>query len=115
MSLSDIRRLTPATESHIYFQTSGFSPKPEPVLEEVIRWLRFQNQGPALAWVINDMLEMLEETRSKVAQTINADPEEILLGENATTGINVVANGIDWQAGDNVILSGLRRVIKSSQ
>ena len=105
MNLSDIRRVTPATEAHAYFQTSGFSPKPEPVVEEVIRWLRFQNQGPALGWVINDMLEMLEETRTKVAQTINADPEEILLSENATTGINIVASGIDWKPGDNVILS----------
>ena len=27
MNLSDIRRLTPATESHAYFQTSGYSEK----------------------------------------------------------------------------------------
>ena len=28
-----------------------------------------------------------------------------MLGENTTIGINIVANGINWQAGDNVILS----------
>ena len=105
MNLSDIRRLTPATENHAYFQTSGFSPKPTPVLEEVVRWLHFQNQGPALSWVVGEILEMFEDTRMKVAQTINADAEEIVLGENATIGINIVANGIDWQPGDVVILS----------
>jgi hypothetical protein len=34
MNVTDIRRLTPATENYAYFQTSGFSPKPEPVIRE---------------------------------------------------------------------------------
>ena len=51
------------------------------------------------------MLEGFEATRAKVAQSMNADSDEIVLGENTTIGINIVANGINWQAGDNVILS----------
>lgn len=105
MDIADIRRLTPATENCAYFQTSGFSPKPEPVIEEVIRWMRFQNQGPALPWVHEEMQNMLENTRARVARNLHADPAEIMLNENTTVGINVVANGIAWRAGDNVILS----------
>jgi hypothetical protein len=48
VQIGDIRRLTPAIENCAYFQTSGFSPKPEPVIEEVVRWMHYQNQGPAL-------------------------------------------------------------------
>ncbi|MEM7031204.1 MAG: aminotransferase class V-fold PLP-dependent enzyme [Chloroflexota bacterium] len=105
MKLSDIRRLTPVCESHAYFQTSGFSPKTTAVLEETIRWMHLQNQGPALPWISSQVLEMFEDTREKVGQSINADAEEIVLGENVTIGINIVANGIDWQPGDGVILS----------
>lgn len=105
MKLSDIRRLTPATEDYAYFQTSGFSPKPEPVIDEVIRLTRLVSQGPALPAVFQTMNAVLEATRAKVAQSLNADPDEIVLGENATIGINIVANGIDWQPGDNLILS----------
>lgn len=105
VTLSDIRRLTPATDNVAYFQTGGFSPKPTPVIEEVIKWLHFQNQGPALSWVANKVKDVFETTRTKVAQAINAHPDEIMLNENTTVGINVVANGIDWQPGDNVILS----------
>ena len=105
MEIADIRRLTPAVENCAYYQTSGFSPKPEPVIEEVVRWIRFQNQGPALSWVNQRVQDQLEKTRSHVACTLNAGPDEIMLNENATVGINVVANGIDWQAGDNMILS----------
>jgi len=105
LTLSDIRRLTPATDNVAYFQTGGFAPKPTPVIDEVIKWLHFQNQGPALSWVASQVNEVFEATRGKVAQAINAHSDEIMLNENTTVGINVVANGIDWQPGDNVILS----------
>ena len=105
MELSDVRRLTPAVQNIAYFCTSGFSPKPEPVVEEVARWVKFQNQGPALPHVAAKMNEKFEETRAKVATAFNADSSEIVLGENTTVGINVVANGLDWEAGDNIILS----------
>jgi selenocysteine lyase/cysteine desulfurase len=105
MILSDIRRLTPATENYAYFQTSGFSPKPEPVIDEVIRWHRFVSQGPALPEVYSRMNAILETTRTKVAQSLNVHADEIMLSANATVGINIIAHGIDWKTGDNVILS----------
>jgi len=105
MNIAEIRRLTPATENYAYFQTSGFSPKPEPVIEEVVRLTRFYSQGPALPGIYTQMQEVLEGTRAKVAQSLNATADEIVLSENTTIGINIVANGIDWQPGDNLILS----------
>ncbi|MFZ4656737.1 MAG: aminotransferase class V-fold PLP-dependent enzyme [Caldilineaceae bacterium] len=105
MNVTDIRRLTPAIENYAYFQTSGFSPKPEPVIDEVVRLTRFYSQGPALPGVYNKLQEVLEATRAKVAQSLNATADEIVLGENATIGINIVANGIAWQPGDNLILT----------
>ena len=105
MNISDIRRLTPATENYAYFQTSGFSPKPEPVIDEVVRLIRYVSQGPAVPEIAEKMNAIFEATRSKVAQSLNAHADEIVLGENATIGINIIANGINWQPGDNVILS----------
>lgn len=105
MQLTDVRRLTPITQEYAYFQSSGFSPKMEPVIEETNRWARFQNAGGAAPGINEKMLEGFEATREKVARSMNADSGEIVLGENTTIGINIVANGIDWEAGDNVILS----------
>ncbi len=105
MQLSDIRHLTPITHEYAYFQSSGFSPKMEPVIEETNRWAQFHNAGGAAPGINEKMLEGFEATRDKVAQSMNADSDEIVLGENTTIGINIVANGINWQAGDNVILS----------
>ena len=105
MQLSDIRRLTPITQEYAYFQSSGFSPKMEPVIEETNRWAHFQNSGGAAPGIHEKMLDGFEATRDKVAQSMNADSDEIVLGENTTIGINIVANGINWEPGDNVILS----------
>lgn len=105
MNISDIRRLTPATENYAYFQTSGFSPKPEPVIDEVVRLIRYVSQGPAVPEIAEKMNTIFEAARTKVAQSLNAQADEIVLGENATIGINIIANGINWQPGDNVILS----------
>jgi isopenicillin-N epimerase len=42
--------------------------------------------------------------REKIAAFINADVAEIALTENATAGMNIVANGMDLQAGDEVVM-----------
>lgn len=105
MQLSDIRRLTPAVQHLVYFQTSGFSPKPDPVVETTIRWTIFQSQGPARADIHQRLAAMRAQVRQKVAASLNAQPDELMLNENATVGINVVAYGIEWRPGDAVILS----------
>jgi len=105
MDIETIRNLTPSLADCAYFQTGGFSPKPAPVIDEVIHWLRFGSQGPALPAVGQALQDALEAARSAVARTLGAHDDEVMLNENTTIGINIVANGIDWRAGDNVILS----------
>ncbi|MBM3262960.1 MAG: aminotransferase class V-fold PLP-dependent enzyme [candidate division Zixibacteria bacterium] len=104
-TLDDIRGMTPDIYGYAYFQTSGFSPKLAPVVDEVVRWFSFHSQGPAIPEIAARMQELADVARAGVADVLNADSEEIMLGENATIGINVVANGIDWKSGDNLILS----------
>jgi selenocysteine lyase/cysteine desulfurase len=102
---ADLRRLVSGAEEVAYFQTSGHSLKLTPALEETIHWLRFQSQGPALPAIGERMRQMLDATRARVARTVNADASEIMLNENTTVGINLVANGVDWRPGDVVILT----------
>jgi selenocysteine lyase/cysteine desulfurase len=96
MHPTQIRRHVPDTNGYAYFSTSGFSPKLEPVTEEVVRWMRFQNRGPAIPAVVAKMSQVLEDVRIKVAGVLNAEADEIMLAENGTVGMNVVASGIDW-------------------
>jgi selenocysteine lyase/cysteine desulfurase len=50
-------------------------------------------------------LEGLEKVRRKGANLMHAEPDEIAFTHNVTDGINIVLHGLDWSAGDEVIIS----------
>jgi cysteine desulfurase/selenocysteine lyase len=50
------------------------------------------------------MLQLVERTRERFATFIGARTDEIAITKNASEGLNIVANAIDWRPGDNVIL-----------
>jgi selenocysteine lyase/cysteine desulfurase len=45
----------------------------------------------------------VEQIRATAAAMFGAEPEEIALVHNTTTGISLVAEGFPWQRGDNVV------------
>jgi selenocysteine lyase/cysteine desulfurase len=47
--------------------------------------------------------QQLEHVRRTSASLINADPEEVTFVKNTTEGIGWVANGLNWNTGDNVV------------
>ncbi len=51
-------------------------------------------------------MDAVEETRRAVADTFGAAPERIALVKNTSEVINIVAHGLDWREGDNVVISG---------
>ncbi len=47
--------------------------------------------------------EVPEALRGALARLVGASPEEIVLGNSTSYGLHLVANGLDWAAGDEVI------------
>jgi selenocysteine lyase/cysteine desulfurase len=50
------------------------------------------------------LFALVEETRRCFAALVQADPEEIAFTKNVSEGLNMVATGLDWRPGDNVVL-----------
>lgn len=48
-------------------------------------------------------LERIEQTRTLVAQLLGAETEEIAFTGPTASGLNTVANGLDWKPGDEVV------------
>jgi selenocysteine lyase/cysteine desulfurase len=48
--------------------------------------------------------ELVEQTRQRFAQFINAQADEVTFTKNVSEGLNMVATGLAWQPGDNVVL-----------
>lgn len=47
---------------------------------------------------------LIEEARGRFARLINANAAEVTYTKNISEGLNMVATGIPWKAGDNVVL-----------
>ncbi|MFQ5674154.1 MAG: aminotransferase class V-fold PLP-dependent enzyme, partial [Nitrospinales bacterium] len=49
----------------------------------------------------------VEDVRESFARLINADPSEVAFVKNTSEGISILANGIDWRDGDNVVVPNI--------
>ena len=107
MNLNQLRAAIPALAGSIYLNTGTFGPMPTPVADEIRRaYGEIERQGtfsPSIFWQME--LEGFEAVRQQVAALLHADPAEIALTRNVTDGINIVLHGLDWQPGDQVILT----------
>ncbi len=92
----------PVTERWAYFDHAAVAPLPRSSVAAITDWVRAASEGGTTAWPA--WAKGIEATRRESAGLIGADPAEIALIPNTTAGINLVAEGIDWRPGDNVVL-----------
>lgn len=88
-----------------YFQTGAFGLSPQRVMDRTKELIDRQNLGPAHPDQTGYLKHVEQECRELVAKTFGAKPAEVALTANTTTGLNTVLWSIDWQAGDELIIS----------
>lgn len=115
----DARVITPAQcrsdipilKKVTYFDCAATCPTPRPVIDAIIDyWKRYPyNYAPDLAVFAGSakVKRVCDEARSEAARLINASPSEIVFTKNTTEAINIVANGIRWKRGDEIIISNI--------
>jgi len=92
----------------IYLDNSATSLTPEPVLQKMLEFYHHYraNVERGIHRLSQKASEEYERAHAKVADFINAKSEsEIVMTRNATAGINMVANGLDWKKGDKIVTS----------
>lgn len=98
---SQLREQMPVTKKWAYFDHAAVAPLSAPAQQVMQTWLEQATNEGDTVWL--DWARQLKSTRVTAAELINADLDEIALVPNTTAGINLVAEGVDWQAGDNVV------------
>ncbi len=87
--------------SGLTFLNNGtYCPPPRLVLETQKRWQRHLASYPA----DDSAVARLEQVRARTARFVNADADEIVLTRSTTEGINLLAHGLDWREGDEILL-----------
>lgn len=109
LNLQDVRKDFPILETGvIYLDNSATSLTPEPVLQKMLEFYHHYraNVERGIHRLSQKASEEYERAHAKVADFINAKSElEIVLTRNATAGINLIANGLDWKKGDKIVTS----------
>jgi L-cysteine/cystine lyase len=106
LDLAKLRDGIPALAATRYFNTGGTGPCSRRALDAALDLeRRLQEVGPDAPPGRELLAPVAPRTRAELAATLNVDPAEIALTRNVAEGINTVAWGMDWQPGDEVLLT----------
>jgi selenocysteine lyase/cysteine desulfurase len=102
-SLDSYRAQFPVLDEQLYLNHAGVAPTSLRVADAVREWMddlvrhgvRYERGWEARA----------ERVRKLAAQLVNAAPEEIAFVRNTSHGLGLVAEGLDWQPGDEVAVA----------
>lgn len=98
---TNVREQFPALNNCTFLNTATFGQLPRSATEAVARHFAHRDElacGDFLQW-FDDM----DRVRAKVAKLIACHADDIAFVANASTGLAILLNGIDWKPGDEVI------------
>jgi len=106
MQLTEIRKLFPHLQTdQIYFNHAALGPWCTLVLNRINEYAaqrsgqKIENYPYSLKWN--------ESAKKKLGELIGADTDRIAWVDNVSNGINILAQGLDWNSGDRIILNDL--------
>lgn len=91
----------PVAKRWAYFDHAAVAPLPERVRQAVLSWVNAMAEDGVADW--SRWRKTVETARKLAANLLNADRDEIALIHSTTEGINLVAEGVPWQPGDNLV------------
>jgi cysteine desulfurase/selenocysteine lyase len=97
----ELRALFPITEHAIYLNHAAVSPLPTSTTEAVNAQLRDVAQNGSLNY--RSWVAVKEQARKRVAELIDARPDQIAFMRNTSDGLSTIANGLRWKPGDNLV------------
>ncbi len=94
------RALFPVTERYAYLNHAAVSPLNRRTADAMRRWVADWEAHGTRAY---PPPETLQAYRERAATLLNARPDEIAFTRNTTEGLLLVARGLDWRPGDNIV------------
>lgn len=93
------------TKKRIYLNNGSVSPLPISSIKSMTDFnIRYSEVGPDSKEFTIYLDELKIETRKRVANLINAHEDEIIFTQSTTEGINMIASGLAWKAGNRLLI-----------
>ncbi|MBA4106509.1 MAG: hypothetical protein C0485_12190 [Pirellula sp.] len=96
-----LRDAMPVARRWAYFDHAAVAPVSGPAAAAMQAWVEQSVAEGDTMWP--EWGRQLKAMRQSAANLIGATPDEITLVPNTTAGINLVAEGLDWRPGDNLV------------
>lgn len=97
----ELRALFPVTESAIYLNHAAVSAPPIPTINAIQAQLADVSENGSVNF--RQWLAVKESARRLLAEMLGAPPDQVAFLRNTSDGLSTVANGLDWQPGDNLV------------
>lgn len=99
----------PILDKVVYLDSAATSLKPVQVLEAVKEFFYeySANYGRGAHRLARQSTERYEAVREEIARFIGAQPEQFIFTKSTTEAINLVALGLRWERGDQVIATSI--------
>ncbi|MCC9654249.1 aminotransferase class V-fold PLP-dependent enzyme [Rhodopirellula halodulae] len=92
----------PVTKKWAYFDHAAVAPISQPAADALKSFADVAASHGDVHWM--DWSNAVNRLRDLTAELVQCEREEVTLVPNTTTGINLVAEGLDWKAGDNMVV-----------
>ena len=89
----DIREQFPVTADYVYLNTAAAGPLARATAQAGVTYYEQMKNDGDLHW--DEWLALREEVRARVAAFINAEPDEIGLTTNTSSGMNLIVDALE--------------------
>jgi selenocysteine lyase/cysteine desulfurase len=96
----EMRALYPVTNRYAYLDHAAIAPLATPVRSTMEVFLGRMTEEP---FDLAHWERFRVQVRGRLAELLSVGPESITFTKNATSGLGMVAGGLDWATGDNVV------------
>ncbi len=100
----DLRALWQIRPDTTYLNHGSFGLSPQPVRAARLDWLQKCDQQP-MDFYVRQLEPALWRSRQAIARLVGTMPEHLVLTENATSAMNVVADSFPLKSGDEILLN----------
>jgi len=97
-----VRSHFPVTERFVYFNHAALGPLPQTGVDRIGELSRSLAESGDELWT--ERLAEAERVRGLASRLVSSrHPHEIAFVQNTSHGLSIVAGGVDWRTGDNVV------------
>ncbi|MHC5112192.1 MAG: aminotransferase class V-fold PLP-dependent enzyme [Planctomycetota bacterium] len=97
-----LREIFPITKNYNFMNHAAAAPLSTRAVEGTRRYL---DHASAQSYLRGGFFKVVDRVRKTAASLVGANADEIAFTKGTSEGLSLVANGLSWQTGDNVVIA----------